>query len=69
MLKSFGITFTDDGENIASGQKTATDVMSSWMNSSGHRTNILSSTYNKIGVGGAKDSNGNLYWTQMFIRS
>lgn len=69
MLKSFGIAFTAAGENIASGQKTATDVMNSWMNSSGHKANILSSTYNKIGVGVAKDNNGNLYWTQMFIRS
>jgi len=69
MLKSFGITFTAAGENIASGQKTAADVMNSWMNSSGHRANILNSTYNKIGVGVAKDSDGSLYWTQMFIRN
>lgn len=69
MLKSFGITFTAAGENIASGQKTAADVMNSWMNSSGHRANILNSTYNKIGVGVAKDSNGSLYWTQIFIRN
>ena len=69
MLKSFGITFTAAGENIASGQKTAADVMNSWMNSSGHKANILNSTYNKIGVGVAKDSNGSIYWTQMFIRS
>ncbi len=69
MLKSFGITFTAAGENIASGQKTAADVMNSWMNSSGHRANILNSTYNKIGVGVAKDSNGSIYWTQMFIRN
>lgn len=69
MLKSFGITFTAAGENIASGQKTAADVMNSWMNSSGHKANILSSTYNKIGVGVAKDSNGSIYWTQMFIKS
>jgi uncharacterized YkwD family protein/spore coat assembly protein SafA len=69
MLKSFGITFTAAGENIASGQKTAADVMNSWMNSSGHKANILNSTYNKIGVGVAKDSSGSIYWTQMFIRS
>lgn len=69
MLKSFGITFTAAAENIASGQKTAAEVMKTWMNSSGHRTNILNSTYNQIGVGVARDSNGNLFWTQMFIRS
>lgn len=69
MLRSFGITFTAAAENIASGQKTAAQVMNTWMNSSGHRTNILNSTYNQTGVGVAKDNNGNLYWTQMFIRS
>jgi len=69
MLKTLGITFTAAGENIASGQKTAADVMNSWMNSSGHRANILNSTYNQIGVGVAKENDGNTYWTQMFIRS
>ncbi len=69
MLKSFGINFTAAGENIASGQRTAAEVMNSWMNSSGHRANILNSSYNQIGVGVAKDSKGNLYWTQTFIRS
>lgn len=69
MLRNFGITFTAAAENIASGQKTAKEVINTWMNSSGHRANILNSTYNQIGVGVAKDKNGNLYWTQMFIRS
>lgn len=69
MLKSFGITFTAAAENIASGQGTAAQVMNSWMNSSGHRTNILNSTYNQIGVGVAKDSKGNMYWTQLFIKN
>lgn len=69
MLKSFGISFTAAAENIASGQRTAAEVMKSWMNSSGHRENILSPTYNQIGVGVARDNNGNIYWTQMFIRS
>jgi uncharacterized YkwD family protein/spore coat assembly protein SafA len=69
MLESFGIKFTAAAENIASGQKTAAEVMNTWMNSSGHRANILSSTYNQIGVGVARDSNGNIFWTQMFIRS
>lgn len=69
MLKTFGISFTAAAENIASGQRTAAEVMKSWMNSSGHRENILSPTYNQIGVGVARDNNGNIYWTQMFIRS
>lgn len=69
MLETFGITFTAVAENIANGQRNATEVMNSWMNSPGHRDNILSSTYNQIGVGVARDSNGKLFWTQIFIKS
>ena len=69
MLKSFGVTFTAAGENIASGQGTAAQVMNTWMNSPGHKANILNSTYNQIGVGAARDNKGTLYWTQLFIRS
>jgi uncharacterized YkwD family protein/spore coat assembly protein SafA len=69
MLRSFGITYTAAAENIASSQKTAAEAMNTWMSSSGHRSNILSSTYNQIGVGVARDDKGNLFWTQMFIRS
>lgn len=69
MMKNFGIKFTAGGENIAYGQKTPADVMNSWMNSTGHRNNILSSSFYEIGVGAAKASNGTLYWTQMFIKA
>lgn len=69
MIRSFGISFTAAAENIASRQRSAAEVMNTWMNSQGHRTNILNSTYNQIGVGVARDDNGNLFWTQMFIRS
>lgn len=68
MIKSFGISYTSAAENLASGHRSAAEAMNSWMNSSGHRTNILNPTYNQIGVGVARDSKGNLYWTQMFIR-
>lgn len=68
MLRSFGITFTAAAENIASGQRSAAEVMNTWMNSSGHRTNILNSTYNQIGVGVARDNKDNTFWVQMFIR-
>ena len=68
MLKQFGIKYTAWGENIASGQKTPQEVVTAWMNSSGHRANILASDFTKIGVGYAKNSNGKAYWTQMFIR-
>ncbi len=69
MMEDFGIRFTAAGENIAYGQRTPEEVMNSWMNSSGHRANILSRTYNQIGVGVAKAANGTYYWTQMFIKS
>ncbi len=69
MMESFGIKFSAGGENIAYGQSTPQEVMNAWMNSSGHRANILSPSYNQIGVGVAKAANGTYYWTQMFIKS
>lgn len=68
MLETFGIRFSSAGENIAYGQKTPAAVMNSWMNSSGHRANILSPSYTHIGVGLAKTSSGVCYWTQMFTK-
>ena len=67
MMKKFNISYNTAGENIAMGQKTPSEVMNSWMNSSGHRANILNSTYTELGVGIQKDSSGTIYWTQMFI--
>ncbi|MFD3158129.1 SafA/ExsA family spore coat assembly protein [Haloimpatiens sp. FM7330] len=67
MIESFGIKASAAGENIAYGQPTPKAVMNSWMNSPGHRSNILSSSYSEIGVGVAKNKNGVYYWTQMFI--
>lgn len=64
MMKSFGITYRSAGENIAYGQRTPAAVMDAWMNSSGHRKNILNSSYTQIGVGYCASGN---YWTQMFI--
>ena len=64
MLSARGIAYTSAGENIAAGQKTASSVMNSWMNSSGHRANILNASYTQIGVGYVAQGN---YWTQMFI--
>lgn len=67
MMKQFGITYRAAGENIAYGQRTPTEVMNGWMNSSGHRANILNTSFTQIGVGIAKAANGQIYWTQMFI--
>ena len=64
MIKAFGLTYRTAGENIAYGQRTPQAVVNAWMNSSGHRSNILNPAYAQIGVGYV--ANGN-YWTQMFI--
>ncbi|MBQ8133923.1 MAG: sporulation protein [Clostridia bacterium] len=64
MMKQFGISYRTAGENIAMGQRTPEAVMEAWMNSEGHRANILNSSYTQIGVGYVADGN---YWTQMFI--
>ena len=64
MMKSFGITYRSAGENIARGQRSPEAVVNAWMNSSGHRANILSTSFTQIGVGYVADGN---YWTQMFI--
>ncbi|MHB1392195.1 MAG: SafA/ExsA family spore coat assembly protein [Clostridia bacterium] len=68
MIESFGISMAAGGENIAMGQRTPQEVVTAWMNSPGHRSNILSTAYTEIGVGCAKSSSGSYYWTQMFIR-
>ncbi len=64
MIKNFGISYRSAGENIAQGYKTPDAVVNGWMNSSGHRANILNASYTQIGVGYVSDGN---YWTQMFI--
>jgi uncharacterized protein YkwD len=55
-------------ENVAMGYRTAADVMNGWMNSAGHRANILNCEARAIGVGLAYSSNGTPYWTQLFGR-
>lgn len=50
MMKSFGITYSTAGENIAKGQTSPAEVMNQWMNSSGHRANILNNSFTQIGV-------------------
>jgi uncharacterized protein YkwD len=60
-MKAAQISYMTAGENIAYWYKTPAEVMASWMNSSGHRANILNSKYGKIGVGYEKN-----YWVQDF---
>lgn len=67
MMKAFNISYRAAGENIAKGQRTPSEVMNDWMNSSGHRANILNPNFTELGVGIYKNANGTIYWTQMFI--
>ena len=64
MMKQFGISYKTAGENIAKGQKTPEAVVNAWMNSEGHRSNILNANYTQMGLG---YTNGTVYWCQMFI--
>ncbi len=65
VLSENGVSSRRAGENIASGQKSASEVVNAWMNSSGHRANILSSSYSRIGTASV-NVNGTLYWVQLF---
>ncbi|MEF2096503.1 CAP domain-containing protein [Bacillus sp. CFBP9009] len=67
MMKSFGISYEYAGENIAAGQPSADAVMKSWMNSPGHKANILNKNYTHIGIGHVTGGKYAHYWTQQFI--
>ena len=64
-LKALGIAYKSAGENIAKGQRTPEEVVQAWMNSEGHRANILNKDFTHIGVGYVQDGN---IWTQQFIK-
>lgn len=64
MMKSFGISYSSAGENIAMGYTTPAGVVEGWWNSPGHKANILGASFTQTGVGFVAQGN---YWTQMFI--
>ena len=64
-LSESGVTYLRAGENIASGQKSASEVVNAWMNSPGHRANILNSSYSRIGSASVH-IDGTLYCVQLF---
>lgn len=66
ILEEFGISYRAAGESIAMGQRTPEEVMDGWMNSSGHRANILNGTFTSIGVGYYVDGAGAAHWVQIF---
>lgn len=65
-LTQQGVSYRGSGENIAWGQKTPEQVMDGWMNSPGHRANILNKNFTSIGVGFYQNASGTNYWTQLF---
>ena len=65
-LAQAGVTYRGAGENIAWGQRTPEQVMNGWMNSAGHRANILNEKFTSIGVGYYQNAAGTNYWTQLF---
>lgn len=66
VLAENGVDYRGSGENIAWGQRSPEEVMNGWMNSEGHRANILNKNFKYIGVGYHVNSNGTGYWTQLF---
>jgi uncharacterized protein YkwD len=67
-MTTFGYAFSAAAENIAAGQQTPADVVLGWMNSPGHKTNMLNPTYTQIGIGYVWNKNDELqtnyfhYW-------
>jgi len=62
-ITAAGFTWRTWGENVAYGQTTAAAVMQAWMNSSGHRANILTATFTQIGVSAVTAADGRIFWT------
>ena len=67
MMKAFDVNYSAAGENIAAGQTSAAQVVNSWMNSPGHRENMLKADFDYIGVGYCTGGSMRVYWTQQFI--
>jgi len=67
LMDRFGITYRLAGENIAAGQRTPTETMDGWMNSPGHKANILRPEFTHIGVGYLTGGEYKTYWTQIFV--
>ncbi|GAX88538.1 CAP domain-containing protein [Effusibacillus lacus] len=67
MLRAYGVSFRGAGENIAAGQPTPEEVVKNWLNSPGHRRNIMNPSFTELGCGVALGGNMRVYYTQMFV--
>ena len=65
-LTDLGYQWRAVAENIALGQRIPQQAITTWMNSDGHRTNLLNSTYTEVGLALAKARDGSVYWTMVF---
>lgn len=65
-VKAAGYSYRALGENIAHNQQSPKDAVARWMNSQGHKENILNAEYTHIGVAVAKNDKGEPYWVQVF---
>jgi len=66
ILEDYNVEYIFAGENLAAGQRGPAEAVRDWMNSPGHRRNLLHLDFGHIGIGVAMDHNGRLYWVQMF---
>lgn len=66
-LAAAGITYRTAGENIAWGYRSPDGVMAAWMDSDGHRANILRTSFTHIGIGVHAPQGGSVWWTQVFL--
>jgi uncharacterized protein YkwD len=67
-LKATGLRYYGAAENVAMGQSTPAAVVRAWMNSSGHRRNIMNGSLTHLGVGVSRCKGSRPYWTQIFMR-
>lgn len=65
-IREQGVSYKSSGENIAWGQRSPEEVVNAWMNSPGHRANIMNANFTRIGVGHYQNDSGTNYWVQLF---
>jgi len=68
LLIRFHVPFNKIGANIAMGHETPKEVFDSWLNSSGHKANIVNPSFTSAGVGLSCDDNGIYYWTLILVQ-
>ena len=65
-LKDIGYEFKNFAENVAVGQRTVQEALASWLNSPGHKQNLLNPGYQELGLGISRSAKGDLFYAAMF---